>query len=428
MNDHLLARRDLFRLASLAGLGCLAPQLFAALPDVDRMIQAVDWDRSLVLIEFDGGNDGLNTLIPVEDDLYYDARAANGLAIGKSAALPINGSDLFRLHPRLAHCQTMFNEGDLAIVHGVGYAQSNRSHFRGIDIWNTGSDAHTYLDTGWLGRIVAGTTVPPTIVAESSIQRRAGSNPIEHPTARNLAMSNPRDFIRQGASLDMIEEEQWAAAADRPGLLHLLTVHEQVRMASDAFATALTDGDPNNYTPPSYTVAFPSSDLGRQLNAIADIICSGIHLPIHKAAFGSFDNHANQVDAHNPSSGTHANLLGQLDDALHAFRSALIEHGKWNECLIMTYSEFGRRLAANASRGTDHGGASCHFAWGGRVNGGLHGSAPSLEEEALTRGDPTATLDFRQYYSAGAHFLGFDPSLAFPTLPPAPPALATGPG
>jgi uncharacterized protein (DUF1501 family) len=128
-------------------------------------------------------------------------------------------------------------------------------------------------------------------------------------------------------------------------------------------------------------------------------------MPAYKVSFNGFDTHARQVDG-SPTTGNHANLLAELAGAVAAFRAALLQHGRWNDVLVMTYSEFGRRLKANGSRGTDHGGASVHFALGGRVAGGQHGAVPSLSDNDLERGDPAATTDFRRYYSSALGFLG----------------------
>ena len=417
---HDPSRRSFLQACSVLGLAALGTQRGQAADGLDASLarsgvtplaDSPQWDRSLVLIELDGGNDGLNTIIPVDDPLYYEHRDERGVAISKGDALPITGEELYRFHPSLGSQPSIWDAGDLAVVLGVGYERNNRSHFRGIDIWNTGSDADTFLDTGWLGRTLAGTPVPSDVVAEGTILRRAGSSPLEHGAIRNLAIKDPEDFIKNGRDLVAIEPEQQEAAAGRPGLQHLLQVHEDVRLASGRFAEALAPVD--DYAPPSYSTPFPNSGLGQQLQGVADMLISGLRIPVHKVSFNGFDTHASQVDSNNNRRGRHADLMRELDEAIAAFRAACIEHNAWDRVTVMTYSEFGRRVKANASAGTDHGGASCHFFWGGGVQGGLYGSMPSLAEEQLIRGDLAATTDFRRLYSSALGWLGLDSSLTF---------------
>jgi uncharacterized protein (DUF1501 family) len=263
--EHTWSRRDVLRLAGICGLGGLAAtfpkNVFSAEAPSVVSPRWVQWDRRLVLIELDGGNDGLNTLIPVDDDFYYNARAPQGVSIGKSLALSLSGVTGQRLHPRLQHTRSMFDDGDVAIIQGVGYQDSNRSHFRGIDIWNTGADAESFLDTGWLARIYAGTDIPSSIAAEGTIHRSAGSNPIEGSGRDLLTMSSAEKFVKEASGLLAIEEPEWTSAAGSAELEHLLNIHERIRSTADIFRDQLTDGDPDNYTPPSYNIPFPDSRL-----------------------------------------------------------------------------------------------------------------------------------------------------------------------
>lgn len=200
-----------------------------------------------------------------------------------------------------------------------------------------------------------------------------------------------------------------SSVSGQPGLEHVLGIHAQVRGLALGLGSLLggTDDD-TPYNPPGFSQEFPDTNIGAQFQSVAEMIVAGAAIPVHKVSRNGFDTHANQVDRSDPTQGTHTDLLTEIDQALAAFRSALIQHGRWNDVLVMTYAEFGRRVKPNASAGTDHGSASVHLIHGGSVRGGLFGAAPSLAEDDLERGDAVANVDFRDYFTTAADFLGLD--------------------
>ncbi len=412
MWEHHLSRRRLLGLLAGTGFASVCfPRSLGALDVFEPLAVNFQTQRRVIFLELDGGNDGLNTVIPVSDDRYYQWRSARGLAIPASAALSLDGWTDHRLHPALAHIRQLYNQGECAIVHGVGYADMNRSHFRGIDIWNTGSSANEFLQDGWMGRYLHNNPWPQAI-AEGVLLERSGSNPAEHAGLRLLAMADPEQFIADGVELRQVSSGDLQAVAGIQGLEHVMDIHNQVRQAAYDLGGLLGGINGVAYAPPTFSTEFPDTDLGRQLRSVAQMIVSGAAIPIYKVSLSGFDTHAGQVDRNDPTGGRHRPLLVEVDTAIHAFRNALHEYQRWDDCLLLTYAEFGRRVEPNASLGTDHGAANVHFMWGGAIQGGMYGASPSLAEADLERGDPAATVDFRSYFSTATQFLGgVDPSI-----------------
>ncbi|GDY12379.1 hypothetical protein LBMAG53_12570 [Planctomycetota bacterium] len=386
MTTLQIDRRTLIKAAWALGVAAVVPGTAQA---EDVLLAAPDWDRTLILLELDGGNDGLNTVIPASDPAYIAARPT--LAIPPSQVLGV-GEGL-GLNPVLQPVMAAWNASDLAIVRGVGYANPNRSHFRGIDIWNSGSSADTVINDGWLRRVLAGTALAAGAPAHGVLLGRPTSNPLKGSGITTLAMSSPQDFVNKSATVADLP-----GGTGNPGLDHLLDVQHQVALAGAAIRTALTPA-------PTFTTVFPTrSNLGRQCQYVAQLLAAGLKLPVLKLSIGGFDNHANQRAKHD-------DLLAQVADSLAALRSALIEKNLWNRVLVMSYSEFGRRVNENGSSGTDHGTASPHILLGGAVKGGLYGTQPSLTT-LDSRGDQIASTDYRTLYATAASFLGYDASAA----------------
>jgi uncharacterized protein (DUF1501 family) len=354
-------RRDFFRLTTLAAAGWQAPALWAS----------GELGRVLVLLELNGGNDGLNTVIPYADPLYYRLRP--NLAIAREQVLPL--TETLGLHPALAPLQAAWEARELAIALGVGYPQPDRSHFRSIEIWETASDANQTLRQGWLARLFQAERLPAGLAAHG-IVLGTSEGPLTG-DAHTLVLREPQRFLRKAGQLT-----RPTATARNPALAHLLAVRQETRGGADALGERLARA-------PTLTTAFPATRLGRDLETAARLIVTGVPVPVIKLAHGSFDTHAQQR-------AVHERLLGELAAALAAFRAALTAHGRWRDVLVLTYSEFGRRAAENGSLGTDHGTAAPHFLLGDRVRGGLYGRQPSLAR--LADGDLVHSLDFRSLY------------------------------
>ncbi|MBA2481197.1 MAG: DUF1501 domain-containing protein [Planctomycetes bacterium] len=379
-----ITRRDLLRIACATGVGVLVPSLAQA----SGAITAPDWTRSLILVELDGGNDGLNTVVPWQDATYLGRRGA--LAVQAADTLNLDSGPL-RLNKALGSgwMSALWGNGELAIVRGVGMANPNRSHFRGIDIWNTGSDPGTVLGDGWLRRAYDATAVDQsTLTAHGVLLARPTSNPMGGNGMRVLSLSSPKAFRTEAAGL-----ASPSAAVANPALQHILTVQRDVVDAKVDFDARLT-------TLPTFAAAFPTGRFGDQCRSVAQMITAGLPIPVYKLSLGGFDTHSAQRTKHD-------GLLAQLGQGLKALRDALAEKGVLDRALIVSYSEFGRRVEANDSGGTDHGTAAAHLVIGSTANvvGGWYGAQPSLTD-LDARGDLKSQLDFRRLYATGLAFLG----------------------
>jgi uncharacterized protein (DUF1501 family) len=380
-------------------------------------------DRVLVLIQLNGGNDGLNTVVPLDQlSTYYQVRPQ--IALPESALLRI--TDDAALHPAMSSIQRMFNEGMVAIVQGVTYPNTNLSHFRSTDIWMTASDYNQYLSTGWMGRYLdmeypnypngyPNTDFPdPPAVQIGAVMALALQGPL---ASMGLALQDPQTFY------DIINgTTTWSSGGipdTQPG--HELAYVRQVEIKSQQYSTSIkaaADKAQNKATYPT------NNSLAAQLQIVARLIAGGLQSRVYLVSIGGFDTHAAQVDTSNTTQGTHATLLGQLSDAVAAFFDDLRLLGVQDRVIAMTFSEFGRRVASNASNGTDHGTAAPMFVFGTQVIPGIRGNNPSLSN-LDSNGNLLMQYDFRQVYSSIlAQWYGADASTLhqvmlkdFPTIP-----------
>jgi uncharacterized protein (DUF1501 family) len=335
------------------------------------------FDRILVLVELKGGNDGLNTLVPYAEPAYYQARS--GLAIARERVLQLD--EHVGLHPALEPLLESWKARDLAILQGVGYPYPNRSHFRSIEIWDTASAASQTLSEGWLAQAFDGVKRPAdrridSVVIDNNALAATGGD------LHTIVMQDAENFINQAKAM----REMGTPQAANPALQHIMKVRAETHAASLGLAERMK-GAP--------TQAKPYGDelFGRQLELATRILLARVPVLAVKVALGGFDTHAGQRDQHE-------RLLGQLSRGLATLRHNLIAGDRWNDVLVMSYSEFGRRLKPNASGGTDHGAAAPHFVMGGAVKGGLHGAYPSLTD--LQDGDLKHTIDFRNIFGTVA--------------------------
>jgi uncharacterized protein (DUF1501 family) len=326
--------------------------------------------RLLILIELKGGNDGLNTVVPYRDARYYALRPK--LAIARDQAIALD--DRAGLHPALAPLLPLWRARELAVLQGVGYPDPNLSHFRSIEIWDTASRSDEYLQDGWLTRTFAAVPTPRDFVADGVIVGSPDLGPLAGGGTRTIALSNTEQFLRQ------------ARLASNPGtsnnraLQHMLKVESDIMQAASHLSADHT-----------FNTAFPATGFGNAVRTAAQVIANQAGVAVVRISLPGFDTHAGQAP-------TQARLLGELADGIVALKGALGELDKWNEALVVTYAEFGRRPRENLSGGTDHGTASVHFALGGRVLGGLYGEAPALDGLS-TDGNPAYAIDFRSVYA-----------------------------
>tara|TARA_Y100000589_G_scaffold16105_1_gene13089 strand:- start:6031 stop:7197 length:1167 start_codon:yes stop_codon:yes gene_type:complete len=333
--------------------------------------------KTLILIELKGGNDGLNTVIPLNNKHYLNSRP--NLAIKSEEALQI-GQKL-ALHQSLKSIRSLWEEGDLAIIQGLGYPNPNRSHFRSIDIWDTGSNSDEYLTEGWIQRVYSEDT---SVFEFQQIQGLSLGNenlgPLFGHQMKCLVINRLQQFFKQASRVRKINKNY----RDNRSLEHLIHIQSELVDAAYEMKAKLRKS-------PKLKTQFPNTKLGHNMKTAIQLMAAGIRPAVIKISHGGFDTHSNQK-------AQHARLLKQLADAMYSTYSSLSELGLSGDAFQLTYSEFGRRVNENNSRGTDHGTANVHFALGQAVRGGFHGIYPHLDE--LERGDLIHTTDFRQLYKA----------------------------
>jgi uncharacterized protein (DUF1501 family) len=358
---------------------------------------------TLVLVTLYGGNDGLNTLIPSADPQYLALRPNLGYQPAQVTPL----ADGMALHPNLKGLKTLWDSQQLAIVRGVGYPNPVLSHFSSMDIWQTASPAEP-IATGWLGRWLdtgsdpmRALSIGPTLPLLLTGERESG-------TAINAAALTTRASGALGPAVAALA----APGPDRSGLAARVA-----RSGSDLLLVQHTLTDllrPSGAGGAAGAAAGSSGALAAELDLVARLIRAGSPTRVYHVSMGGFDNHATEK-------ATHANLMTELDQGISGFMSSLKDHPHGAGVVVMTYSEFGRRPAENASGGTDHGTASSLFIAGPGVKGGrFYGEEPSLTK--LVNGNLQVTTDFRSVYATVlGQVLQLDPRVAlrggFPTLP-----------
>jgi uncharacterized protein (DUF1501 family) len=335
--------------------------------------------RILLLVELKGGNDGLNTLVPYADAKYRELRPAIGVA--RERILPLD--ERVGLHEKLEPLMESWKAKDLAILQGVGYPYPNRSHFRSIEIWDTASASNQTLSEGWIAQAFEGTSLPKGVGVDS-IAIDTNALPSTGPGLRTIVMQDAENFLHQAEAL---KEQSGMKDGGNPALRHLLAVRHEVNAAAKGLSDKLRAAPA-----PAHAYA-QDLLLGRQFDLATRVLTARVPVVAVKTALGGFDTHANQVQPHE-------RLLAFLAASLATLRRNLIAANLWNDVVVMTYSEFGRRAKQNASGGTDHGTAAPLFVMGGGVKGGLYGAYPSLGD--LQDGDLKHTVDFRSVFATVA--------------------------
>jgi uncharacterized protein (DUF1501 family) len=394
-----ISRRHFLQGAGLTTLslgGSLAPlRVWAGPSTADaQKTEEADESRALVLVQLAGGNDGLNTVVPLDNPLYKKLRPNIGLATADT--LPLQ--DGLGLHNAMSKLHERFHAGEVAIVQGVGYPQSSRSHFESTAVWQTARE-NPHLDPdGWLGR-----------ARESAQARFKGAFALLGVGGGTLS---PSLSARDASSTSLASLDAFAAQPDKrfpgdaPALLKALKTiysatpakNERAEMSAVRAVgeSALQSSEALRAAASRYqTMAnFPKGGFGDQLKLTASLLAADLGVRVVHLTLGGFDTHANQKKQQ-------ATLLGQLSDGVTALLDDLKMHQLSERVVVMTYSEFGRRVSENGSGGTDHGAASVLFLAGEQVSGGLHGTAPDLNK--LDGGDIAVSTDFRSIYASVLH-------------------------
>jgi len=373
----LINRRKFLTLGSLATGTMMLPKFLKAF---EGPIQTLNGQKVLVILQLSGGNDGLNTVIPVRNDIYYRERP--GLSISKEKSLFLN--DEAGLHPSLTHLKSLYDEGSLAILNNVGYPNPDRSHFRSMDIWQTASNSNEVLNSGWLGRYLDAECMncsKPTQVLEIDDTL---SLALTGEKMKGIAFRDPKrlyDTSQDPFFKDMLNAGLEEKSED-PGSYLYKVMAETVSGADYIFQQSKLR---------PCTTVYPNSEIGKNLKTIASLISSDINTRVYYVSLGSFDTHVGQQ-------AKQEKLFADLNEAVKPFTDDLKSSHRFDDVLMISFSEFGRRVSENGSGGTDHGTANNMFLIsGGLKNKGVLNGMPDLSN--LTDGDLNQQLDFKRVYA-----------------------------
>ena len=371
-----MKRRDFIKQSSLASSLFFVPSFVKAFETATKNVLGY---KKLVIIQLSGGNDGLNTIVPYTNDIYYNNRPA--LAISKSNILKIN--DELGFHNKLAPLKNLYEKGYLSIINNVGYPNPNRSHFRSTDIWHTASDSNVYSNTGWLGRYIDNHGKMPYsgIEIDDSL-----SLILKRETVNGIATKNPAVLNRNMRTpyFENILKQQTDDHLSEHNLGYLYkTMIEAKSSAKYIFETSKTYNS---------TFTYPQNPFGKQLKTTAQFINSGINSQVYYVSMGGFDTHVNQ-------SKRQDKLLNVYAESMDVFIKDLEKNNTFKDTLVLTFSEFGRRVKQNAANGTDHGAANNVFVIGKNLSKpGFYNEAPNLLDLDKNN-DLKYTVDFRSIYA-----------------------------
>ena len=411
--DELKTRREFLRTGLLGGSLCWTMPAF-----LSRTMQSLHAEADgalvqgvtgrdgniLVVLQLAGGNDGLNTVIPLGNDAYRKSRPTIGVPEASILKLdPQTG-----LHPSLSGLASAYQEGHLAVVQGVGYPNPNRSHFRSTEIWATAVDSNKSSNTGWIGRyfdnacsgcdasvgIAMASQMPQALTASvpkgvlyqggggGGKKKNKKSGGAKAEADGSMMMEEDDDAGQAGGSIGMLN------GPGNLGKLSALDFLERTEMDAKVSQQeiAQASGKAKNSVP------YPATRLGQNFAMVSRLIAGGMPTRIYYLSLGGFDTHTQQT-------GAHERLLKEMGDAVAAFLSDLKAQGNLGRVSLMTFSEFGRRVKENASGGTDHGAAAPMFLAVGGIKSGLLGQMPSLASQDLFDGDVKYNTDFRSVYA-----------------------------
>ena len=370
-----MKRKEFIQAGSLATASLMLPQFLKAF---EKPVMVPPGNKVLVVLQLSGGNDGLNTVIPITNDIYYRERPKIGIAKKEAVVL----TDEVGLNPALECFKGLYDDGSLSILNSVGYPNPDRSHFRSMDIWQSASNSNEYINSGWLGRYLdaqcKGCDKPTQALEIDDVLSLA----LKGQDTSGLAFKDPRRLY--SSSNERFYKEINAAHKTTEE-----TVDYLYKTMSQTISSADYIFEQSRLHPSSAT--YPGTELGKNLKTISTLIQSDINTKVYYVSLGSFDTHVNQE-------GQQKRLFTELNDAVKAFTADLKKNNRFQDVLLMTFSEFGRRVSQNASNGTDHGTANnMFFISGGLKQKGLLNALPDLSD--LNDGDLKHKVDFKNVYA-----------------------------
>ncbi|RZJ49631.1 MAG: DUF1501 domain-containing protein [Chryseobacterium sp.] len=370
----IIKRRDFLKISSLATASLFVPNFLQSMT-LDNALNPNQ--KILIVLQFTGGNDGLNTIIPTKNDIYFKER--NNIAINDSLAL----NDETGINPALSYFKELFDDGELSLMNNVGYPNPDKSHFRSMDIWHSASKSDEFLETGWLGRFLD----------EECYKCEHPTQALEVDDMLSLALkgeNNKAFAFKDPKKLYQTSQEKYFKSLYESDHHH---DDETVSYLYKTLGSTINNADYifEKSKVKKSTQEYPNSKLGKDFKTVASLIKSDINTQVYYLSIGSFDTHVNQNERQQK-------LFGEINDAVKSFVADMKINGLFNDILLMTFSEFGRRVAQNASKGTDHGTANqMFFISGGLKKKGILNALPDLQN--LNDGDLIYTEDFRKVYA-----------------------------
>jgi uncharacterized protein (DUF1501 family) len=367
-------RRIFIKRTALASAALWVPNF---LKPLERFV--ADEYRNLVIIQLSGGNDGLNTVIPFENDIYYNKRKS--IAIPKNEIVKLN--DTVGLHPSMQSFKSLYDEGLMSIINSVGYPNPDRSHFRSMDIWQTASNADEYLSTGWIGRYLDSNCQECSHPYMALEVDQTLSLALKGESKKGIAVNNVQQLYNQTREPFFTKLKDLPVDDKEDNVAYLYkTMAETYSSAQYIYETSKLYKNDCEY---------PQYDLAQQLKKVATFIGSGLKTRIYYVSMGGFDTHVGQLNRQQT-------LLKQFSESVTAFINNLKSLKRLDDTLVMSFSEFGRRVEQNASNGTDHGTANNVFVFGNKLKKqGFYNAMPNLTD--LAEGDLKYEIDFRNVYA-----------------------------
>jgi uncharacterized protein (DUF1501 family) len=397
-----MKRRDFFKYTAPAAIlpsfiNGFSVKAFGSSPLLNALQgAATDNDHVLVMIQMTGGNDGLNMVIPLDKySGYFNAR--KNIAIAEGKVLPLTNVKKAGIHPSMTKVQDLYTQGKVCIVQSVGYPSPNFSHFRATDIYLTGSDANEVLSTGWGGRYLQ-TEYPnypvgfpnaempdPLAIQIGSIVSPAFQGPV---TNAGMAITSTSSFY------DLLEGREDDVPNTKAGkeLKYIRMIAKQSNKFADSIKLAASKHPVQG--------TYSNTSISQQLKIVARLIAGGLKTRLYMVSIGGFDTHASQTNSGDTSTGSHANLLGNLSNAIGEFMADLKGLKASKRVVGMTFSEFGRRIKSNGSMGTDHGASAPMIIFGDYINPGVLGNTPDMPSTANVNDNIPMQYDFRSVYAS----------------------------
>ncbi len=375
-----MKRREFLRNSAFTTAGSLLVPQFLKAYERQHLGQNTLNEKVVVVIQLSGGNDGLNTVVPFRNDIYYRERPS--IAIKQENVLRLN--DDIGLNPALEKIKELYDNGLVSVINNVGYPNPDRSHFRSMDIWQTGSNADQYSSTGWVGRYLDAQCTSKSCLPHQALEiDDTLSLALKGQKVNGLSLQNPEKLYNQTQTSFVKNIAKNSPADDHDSVAYLYkTLAETVSSAEYVHSKSKVTQS---------RMMYPTTELGKSLKTIAELITSGVSTSVYYVSLSGFDTHIHQNDQQD-------RLLRQYAEAVSTFVNDLKANSRLDDVMIMTFSEFGRRVKQNASNGTDHGTANNVFLIGGpKRTRPILNEAPDLTD--LDNGDLKFKLDFRQIYA-----------------------------